>query len=100
LALKRTSEDPWNAPLPGGESLGELRERFLSFVADLPPGRHLVVTHAGVVRVAVFLALGLKEGQPWRLVVPNASLTEVDLAAKRAGPIGDACHLEGGEGGA
>lgn len=36
---------------PGGESVGNLRARVLAFLADLPPGRHLVFTHGGVIRV-------------------------------------------------
>jgi 2,3-bisphosphoglycerate-dependent phosphoglycerate mutase len=36
---------------PGGESVGVLRERVLDFLAQLPPGDHLVFTHGGVVRL-------------------------------------------------
>jgi probable phosphoglycerate mutase len=36
---------------PGGESVDEVRDRVLTFVAELPPGRHLVFTHGGVIRV-------------------------------------------------
>ena len=36
---------------PGGESLAEFRARVLSFVEDLCPGRHLVFTHGGVLRL-------------------------------------------------
>ena len=35
---------------PGGGSAGDLRARAASFVGNLPPGRHLVVTHGGVIR--------------------------------------------------
>jgi len=98
--LARTRADPWNTRLPGGESLSDLRRRLLEFLAELPPGRHLVVTHAGVIRVAVWLALGLAEGQPWRIRLANTSLTRVaypeapDAWAGEAGPVGDAAHLE------
>jgi len=94
--LEKTRADPWTTRLPGGESLGDLRARFLDFLADLPEGRHLVVAHAGVIRVAVWSALGLEGGQPWRLLVPNASLTRVLFPEGQAGPIGDAAHLEDG----
>jgi len=33
----------------GGESTAELGQRLLSFLSDLPPGRHLVFTHGGVI---------------------------------------------------
>lgn len=35
---------------PGGESVKELRARVQAFLDDLPPGRHLLVTHGGVIR--------------------------------------------------
>lgn len=36
---------------PGGESVTQLRERLHAFLDELPPGRHVVVTHGGVVRL-------------------------------------------------
>jgi len=36
---------------PDGESVDALRQRVLAFVADLPPGDHLVFTHGGVIRL-------------------------------------------------
>jgi len=36
---------------PEGESLAQLHQRVLSFVDELPPGRHLLFTHGGVVRL-------------------------------------------------
>jgi len=97
--MERSRKDPWNTRLPGGESLSDLRARLEAFLTELPEGRHLVVAHAGVVRVFVWMALGLEEGAPWRLRVPNASLSRVVFPDGQAGPVGDACHLEGGEGG-
>lgn len=41
---------------PGGESVEELGERVLVAVAELGPGRHLVVTHGGVIRFLLGLA--------------------------------------------
>jgi probable phosphoglycerate mutase len=35
---------------PGGESVEDLRRRVLDFVAGLPEGSHLLVTHGGVIR--------------------------------------------------
>ncbi len=98
--LARTRADPWNTRLPGGESLADLKQRLLAFFQTLPPGRHLVVSHAGPIRVAVWLALGLKAGQPWRIKLANASLTRVAFPeapagwAGEVGPVGDAAHLE------
>jgi len=36
---------------PGGEDLSELRERVLGFAGGLVPGRHLIFTHGGVIRL-------------------------------------------------
>ena len=36
---------------PGGESTSGLRERVGDFVSSLEPGRHLLFTHGGVIRV-------------------------------------------------
>lgn len=41
---------------PGGESVAELEARVRSFLDALPPGRHVVVTHGGVVRLLLRLA--------------------------------------------
>ena len=97
--MEESRKDPWKTRLPGGESLLDLKSRLEAFLAELPEGRHLVVAHAGVVRVFVWMALGLESGAPWRLRVPNASLSRVVFPEGLAGPVGDACHLEGGEGG-
>lgn len=36
---------------PGGERYDQFEARVLSFVDDLSPGEHLVVTHGGVIRL-------------------------------------------------
>ena len=36
---------------PEGETVDALRQRVLAFVAELPPGDHLVFTHGGVMRL-------------------------------------------------
>ncbi|HMQ26243.1 MAG TPA: histidine phosphatase family protein [Acidimicrobiales bacterium] len=41
--------DPFVAP--GGESVAELRTRVRQFLDELAPGRHIVFTHGGVVRM-------------------------------------------------
>jgi len=97
--MEASRKDPWNTRMPGGERLLDLKSRLEAFLAELPEGRHLVVAHAGTIRVLVWMALGLEEGAPWRLWVPNASLSRVVFPEGRAGPVGDAGHLEGDEGG-
>jgi len=61
---------------PGGETFFELRRRVLSFVESLPPGRHLVFTHGGVVRL-----LSREVGED--RFVPTGSLLVVDWEARR-----------------
>jgi probable phosphoglycerate mutase len=44
---------------PGGESTDQLRARVHEFLEGLPGGRHLIVTHGGVIRL-----LSREAGQP------------------------------------
>ena len=93
--------DPWNARRPGGESMADLAARAkLAFdgLCERHPGqRLLVVTHGGVVRVAVSLAIGGHEKDVWaRLSVANTSITRIGLSAV-AGQLmcfNDTAHLE------
>ncbi|WP_245532679.1 histidine phosphatase family protein [Deinococcus proteolyticus] len=95
--------DPWSTCRPGGESMRDLfvrsRRVFDALRERHPGGRILVVTHGGLVRVAVGLALGEEAGrQVWsRLSVANASLTRVILADGHGTLLGfnDDAHLEG-----
>ena len=36
---------------PGGESVTELKARVHAFLSDLDTGRHVIVTHGGVIRL-------------------------------------------------
>jgi probable phosphoglycerate mutase len=60
---------------PSGESFRELRARVLSFVDELPPGRHALFTHGGVVRT---LAREVGEDR----FVPTGTLLVVDWDAR------------------
>lgn len=57
---------------PGGESVAALGARVLAALRDLGPGRHLVVTHGGVVRFLTGLASETSYPRP-------ASVTRVSL---------------------
>lgn len=61
---------------PGGESFESLRARVLSFVDSLEPGRHLLFTHGGVVRL-----LSREAGEDG--FVPTGTLLVVDWSARR-----------------
>jgi HAD superfamily hydrolase (TIGR01509 family) len=61
---------------PGGESFEALRSRVLSLVDSLAPGRHLLFTHGGVVRL-----LSREVGED--SFVPTGTLLVVDWTARR-----------------
>ena len=61
---------------PGGETFEDLRARVLAFVDSLPPGRHLLFTHGGVVRL---LSREVGEDQ----FVSNATVLVIDWEARR-----------------
>jgi probable phosphoglycerate mutase len=61
---------------PGGESFDGLRARVLSFVEGLLPGRHVLFTHGGVVRL-----LSREVGED--TFVPTGTLLVVDWDARR-----------------
>jgi len=61
---------------PGGESFDALRTRVLAFVDSLGPGRHLLFTHGGVVRL-----LSRETGED--SFVPTGTLLVVDWEARQ-----------------
>jgi len=70
----------------GGEKISDFEERVCGFLNELPPGRHLVYVHAGVIRIA------LRKVKADRYVTP-ASVAVVDWSNKKlidlhAGPAG------------
>jgi probable phosphoglycerate mutase len=79
-----TLEERWQQALvrfegfepPGGETFEDLRERVFSFVDSLAPGRHLVFTHGGVLRL---LSREVGEDQ----FVSTGTLLVIDWEARR-----------------
>jgi len=80
MALDETARDALmrfeEFSAPGGESLHDLRARVLSFVNDLPPGRHALFTHGGVVRT-----LAREAGED--RFVPTGTLLVVDWDGRK-----------------
>lgn len=70
--LRRTLGEYDGFCAPGGESVTALGERVLAALRDLGPGRHLVVTHGGVIRYLTGLASETAYPR-------TASLTKVSL---------------------
>jgi len=82
LAFSEVDEDIREAVLefrdftaPGGESLEDLERRLESFLSELPPGRHLLFVHGGVIR-ALTRRLGLDR------FLPTGTLVVVDWTVK------------------
>ena len=63
---------------PGGESVADLRARVLGLIDELGPGRHLLVTHGGVIRTLLRLRdrdVLVRPGEVVELMVPGDGLT-------------------------
>ena len=65
-ALDAWASDPWRFAPPGGESGQALAARVQGFYRALPPGRHVVITHGGPLKVLRALA----RGEPIDLLAP------------------------------
>lgn len=63
---------------PGGESFADVAARLGPWLESLPAGTTLAVSHAGVIRVAVCLALGLNLGRVLDLGLERGSLTVLE----------------------
>lgn len=99
--LAALRDDPWNARRPGGESMADLAaraKRAFDALCERHAGeRVLVVTHGGVVRVAVSLAIGGEDKDVWaRLSVSNTAITRVALGSHSGHLLSfnDTAHLE------
>ena len=113
-ALSQWERDPSRFAPPGGESLEQFAARVARALARWTDGtageQVLMVTHGGVIGVAVCLALGLPLEYRRRIGRDNTSITELDLesplsasaSGNNFGPrnaqlirLNDTAHLEG-----
>ena len=87
---RRMREQHVDFKLAGGESIREAGQRALGFIlkeAEIAARqrqsadelRVLVVTHAMVIRGLLYLLLGLRGENVWRIACENCSLTELSL---------------------
>lgn len=80
----RWSADPIHNAPPGGESIADLCRRVkgsVEQIISLYEGKRLaVVTHAGIVRGAIVLALGIPVENFWRLLLPVGSVSRLDFS--------------------
>lgn len=77
--IERSALDAWAAdPLyyrpPGGETVAELRQRVREFLAELPSGPAVLVTHGGVIKLIAAELEGLEEREWLALRVDYGAL--------------------------
>lgn len=85
----------WNDPLryapPSGETLITFRDRVLAAWEDILAryaGRHvLIVGHAGTIRIAVCHVLDMPLDRLFRILVPNAGITRIQVDMNGAGVL-------------
>ncbi|MEK7696673.1 MAG: alpha-ribazole phosphatase [Pseudomonadota bacterium] len=85
----------WNDPVrhapPGGETLAAFRDRILAAWEDIlahHAGRHvLIVGHAGTIRIAVCHVLDMPLDRLFRIQVPNAGITRIQVDMNGAGVL-------------
>ncbi len=77
--IARIKADYWGTRRPRGESMNDVVARYATFHRSLAPGRHLLVTHRGVIRAALrhLAPEGYDPHAP--LTLGNASLTHVAI---------------------
>lgn len=85
-SVPRNELDAWAADVedyapPGGESPRQLRKRVLDFVAGLGDGEHVLVTHAGVIRLLLAHAAAASIAESLRHAPAYGSLTTLRLPA-------------------
>lgn len=93
--IAELTNQPWRSRRPGGESMSDVAERALRFLASLEPGRHLVVTHGGWLLALLGGFFGLKE----KIFFLNPLPTSVTIFLPDDGQVpvfGDVGHLEQG----
>ena len=80
--FRRWMETPTQVHFPGGESYAELRDRVAATLADVVAAHEgltvALVSHGGVVRAALSVALGLPDERAFSLDVGYARVSVVD----------------------
>ena len=96
-------EDPFNTPMPGGESFSDTSRRVMEAVGELSQlgiERAVVVTHDGPLRALLVEALGIPARCFWNLATDNCGITRLVLSGKRpiVRTVNETAHLEELEG--
>jgi len=97
--LEAWQNQPHRAHIPGGETLGEVRERAMAAVAELTH-RHggetiVLVAHTVVNRLILLAVLGLGNERFWRLRQDTCAVNafETDGTDYTLVTLNDTCHL-------
>ncbi|MBI3574867.1 MAG: alpha-ribazole phosphatase [Gammaproteobacteria bacterium] len=89
--LTRFWNDPMRHAPPGGETLTAFQGRVLAAWEDILAryaGRHvLIVGHAGTIRIAVCHVLDMPLDRLFRIQVPNAGITRIQVDMNGAGVL-------------
>jgi 2,3-bisphosphoglycerate-dependent phosphoglycerate mutase len=94
---------PYHQKVPGGESNDDLRDRAVSWLADLPKeGRVAAFSHGGFISSALYTIVGRPDVKHWNepggwgFYLRNTSITKLLLATdfKTIESVGDVAHLE------
>lgn len=78
-ALTRFWQDPDQHHPPQGESRAALLQRVDAALADMASGTGLIVAHAGSIRAALHLLLGLPHDHCWSIAIPYAARLTLSL---------------------
>jgi len=97
---ERWLTSPASVRMPGGESLPQVRQRAVTFLAaarqEHAQGDILVVTHGTVLRLLLAHFLELGADRIWSVEAENCALSIVDdYEVPLIMAINDCCHLEG-----
>lgn len=87
--LARREADPLNVAPPGGETVGQVRERVLGAVSDIarchPAGTVVLVSHALALALVKAYYSRHSVEEVWDLIPPNAAVEIVDTSIPNIG---------------
>ncbi len=80
--------DPWEIPYENGESLSDVWQRIeewfnTALEKQTQPCRHIIVTHAGLIRLAIVKFLNMPIRSSYRIRIENASYTALQIYSHR-----------------
>jgi broad specificity phosphatase PhoE len=94
------AREPFTTTLPGGESLGMVRERVLAAFEEITQGEHAVaclVCHDGPIRTILNHILGIPPERHWAISTSHGGLTLLEVSEDWISVrfVNDTSHLRG-----